>query len=138
MAWQSNGLWSKKDLFNVWVFIYRLKQGAFLCASLFLLGACADSMDYSSSPQFNREKGRFEHPNGVQHDKSFFDMLGLATQYFSRSQDPAETTGFPLNETGSAALEDFSENLIWIGQSSLLVNHNDYGLLRRYLPLAIL
>lgn len=107
----------------------RLKQGAFLCAGLFLLGACADSMDYSSSPQFNREKGRFEHPNGVQHDKSFFDMLGLATQYFSRSQDPAEITGFPLNETGSAALEDFSENLIWIGQSSLLVNHNGVTLL---------
>ena len=86
-------------------------------------------MDYSQSPQFNSDTGRFEHPNGERHDKSFSDMLGLASAYFSREKDEREETGFEVIRSDKQTLAEFSENMMWIGQSTILLNHQGLTIL---------
>lgn len=86
-------------------------------------------MDYSQSPQFNSDTGRFEHPNGEKHDKSFSDMLGLASAYFSREKDEREETGFEVIRSDKQMLAEFSENMMWIGQSTILLNHQGLTIL---------
>ncbi len=106
-----------------------VQQAVLVCLSLFTFSACSERMDYSSSPQFNTQKGQFEHPLGDQHDKGFFELIGLAKRYFSREKDIAEETGFPISTTGAEALRTFTENLIWVGHSSVLINHDNLTIL---------
>ena len=101
--------------------VFGLFSVAGLC--LVFLSSCSQHMDYSTSPHFNSQTGRFEHPDGDKHDKGFFDLIGLAGEYFSRPPDEVEDTGLPVITSTSEQLQDFSESVIWIGQSSLLLNH---------------
>ena len=50
---------------------------------LLLMTGCAAPMDYWFSPNFNIEKGQFEHPEGDKSDKSIFDLFGLAFESVS-------------------------------------------------------
>ena len=54
-------------------------------------------------------------------------MLGLARSYFSRSPDEWEKKGFPVIETSKDDLGDFSENVIWVGHATLLLNYDCDG-----------
>ena len=47
-------------------------------------------MDYSFSPNFNVEKGQFEHPEGDKSDKGIFDLFGLAFEFLGREDDEWE------------------------------------------------
>ena len=91
---------------------------------IFVLSSCSGSVQIYDSPNFNPETGRFQHPDGDKHDKSFADMLGLARSYFSRSPDEWEKKGFPVIETSKDDLGDFSENVIWVGHATLLLNYD--------------
>ena len=99
-----------------------LKYAAILGFCLLLLG-CSGQTEYANSPQFNSTTGQFEHPEGDRHDKSLSDFLGLASAYFGREPDAREDTGFEVIQSDKDVLADFSENLIWIGQSTVLLNH---------------
>jgi len=80
-------------------------------------------MDYSQSENFNISTGRFEHPGGDRHDKSFADLLGLASKFFGREDDEWEERGFPLIPSTRESLADFAENMIWVGHSTIMLNH---------------
>ena len=86
-------------------------------------------MDYSFSPNFNVEKGQFEHPEGDKSDKSIVDLFGLAFEFLGREDDAWEDKGFPVVSSDKTSLEDFSENMIWVGQSTILLNHNNVTVL---------
>ena len=96
---------------------------------IFLITGCTAPMDYSFSPNFNVEKGQFEHPEGDKSDKSIFDLVGMATKFLRRENDEWEDQGFPVISSSKAALVDFSENMIWVGQSTILLNHNNVTVL---------
>ena len=93
-----------------------------LAFSIFLLG-CSASMDYSKSENFNTSTGRFEHPVGDRHDKSLTDLLGLASKFIGREDDAWEDKGFPLILSSKETLADFAENMIWVGHSTVMLNH---------------
>ena len=93
-----------------------------LSLGLSLFG-CSASMDYSQSENFNISTGRFEHPGGDRHDKSFTDLLGLASKFFRREDDEWEEKGFPLIPSSGESLADFAENMIWVGHSTVMLNH---------------
>lgn len=99
-----------------------LRYLASLPLCLFLLG-CSGSMDYSQSQNFNTSTGRFEHPGGDRHDKSVADLLGLASKFFNRAEDEWEDRGFPVIRSSKETLDDFSENMIWLGHSTVMLNH---------------
>jgi len=80
-------------------------------------------MDYSQSENFNISTGRFEHPGGDRHDKSFTDLLALASKFFRREDDEWEEKGFPLIPSSGESLADFAENMIWVGHSTVMLNH---------------
>ena len=86
-------------------------------------------MDYSFSPNFNVEKGQFEHPEGDKSEKSIVDLFGLAFEFLGREDDAWEDKGFPVVSSDKTSLEDFSENMIWVGQSTILLNHNNVTVL---------
>lgn len=79
--------------------------------------------EYPSSPQFNMETGRFQHPDGDTHDKSLMDLLGLASEYFSRPDDPMEKTGFEVVPPRGDLNQQIEENMIWVGHATILLNH---------------
>ena len=80
-------------------------------------------MDYSQSENFNTTTGRFEHPGGDRHDKSLADLLGLASKFIGREDDAREERGFPLIRSSKETLADFAENMIWVGHSTVMLNH---------------
>ena len=99
-----------------------LRYSIFLLLSVLLLG-CSSSLDYSQSEHFNASTGRFEHPNGDNHNKSFMDLVGLASKFMGREQDEWEEKGFPLITSSQENLADFRENMMWIGHSTVMLNH---------------
>ena len=100
--------------------------GVFL---VLLLIGCDDSMDYSFSPNFDNKTGQFVHPEGDKSDKSFSDLWSVAKEFFSREEDEWEDKGFPVISSDKASLEGFSESVIWVGQSTALLNHNNVTVL---------
>ena len=96
---------------------------------IIILSGCSGSVQIYDSPNFNPETGRFQHTGGDKHNKSFTDMMGLAVSYFSRAPDAWEKKGFPVTETSKDDLRDFSENVIWVGHATLLLNHQDVTVL---------
>ena len=96
---------------------------------IFLITGCASPTDYSFSPNFNTEKGQFEHPDGDKNNKSIFDLFGLASKFLGRENDEWEDRGFPVVYSDKSSLADFSENMIWVGQSTILLNHKDVTVL---------
>ncbi len=96
--------------------------------TLTLLG-CTNIMDEYESPNFNKETGRFEHLSGDKNNKSFADLFGWAVGYFTRENDEAENNGFPVIRSSKKDLKSFTENVIWVGHASLLVNHSNVTIL---------
>ena len=100
-----------------------------LTLPLLLMTGCVAPMDYSFSPNFNVEKGQFEHPEGDKSDKGIFDLFGLAFEFLGREDDEWEERGFPVVSSDKSSLEGFSENMIWVGQATILLNHNNVTVL---------
>ena len=86
-------------------------------------------MDYSNSPNFNTATGQFEHPDSDQSDKSFSDLINMASEFWGREDDEWEEKGFPVTYSNKADLADFTESMIWVGQSTILLNHQDVTVL---------
>ena len=77
----------------------------------------------SDSPNFNKSTKRFQHPAGDRHDKSFGDLFDFFREYFSRPDDKWETTGFPVVKSRINELQNFKENVLWVGHASIMINH---------------
>jgi N-acyl-phosphatidylethanolamine-hydrolysing phospholipase D len=94
----------------------------------FFLG-CVNKMDYANSPNFNVQKNRFQHPEGDPSDKTFRDLFRMMREFSNRASDQSEKQGFPVTYSDQLTLTAFSESLIWVGQSSILLNHNGFTIL---------
>ena len=99
-------------------------QLLFILFCVFLVG-CAlkisnSNMTVKTSPNFNVSEGHFENTNGTANEKSLTDLVGLARAYFSRPDDPNEVSGFKVLNPDNQP--DSARQVIWIGQSTLLVS----------------
>ena len=65
----------------------------------------------------------FQNSDGTKNNKGFFEVLGLAGAYFNRPDDPHEKTGFDIIENTKEDVARLNEEVIWVGQSTLLVNN---------------
>ena len=65
----------------------------------------------------------FQNSDGSKNNKGFFEVLGLAGAYFNRPDDPHEKTGFDIIANTKEDVARLNEEVIWVGQSTLLVNH---------------
>ena len=81
------------------------------------------------SPNFNNSTKRFQHPNGDLNDKSFGDLFDFFIEYFTRSDDDWENIGFPVVKKSNVELQNFSENAMWVGHSSVMINHSNVTVL---------
>lgn len=90
-----------------------------------LLSGCTAMPDYKTSPQYNQETNRFEHPDGTRHDKSAGELFGLMGKFISRPEDPVEKTGFPLVETAPADPDPKQPQVVWIGHATLLFEYQN-------------
>ena len=102
------------------------------CAKAFSLSSIKNKdgiHKLSDSPNFNKSTKRFQHPAGDLHDKSFMDLFDFFAEYFRRSGDEWENTGFPVLKSGFAELQHFSENVVWVGHASIMINHSNLTIL---------
>ena len=99
--------------------MYRLILVTFVSA----LTACGSSMDYSASPNFNSSLNRFEHPDGDPSNKKPSELFAMMREFSNRKYDQSEQNGFPVEFSTKEKLSTFSESVIWIGQSTILLNH---------------
>ena len=88
------------------------------------LTACGSSMDYSHSPNFNSNLNRFQHPDGDPSNKKPSELFAVMSEFSSRKYDHYEHSGFPVKLSERHELSTFSESVMWIGQSTILLNHN--------------
>jgi len=95
----------------------------------FFFSGCVYKMDYANSPNFNVQKNQFQHPAGDPSDKTFTDLFKMMREFSNRASDQSEKQGFPVTYSDQVTLTAFSESLIWIGQSSILLNHNGFTVL---------
>ena len=99
--------------------MYRLILITFISA----LTACGSSMDYSNSPNFNSSLNRFQHPDGDPSNKKPSELFAMMREFSNRKYDQSEQNGFPVEFSTKEKLSTFSESVIWIGQSTILLNH---------------
>ena len=85
---------------------------------------CFGTMMYPNSPNFNKQTGRFQHPKRNLNDKSFVDSFKFFSSYFTRDSDERENAGFPVLLSSKNDLATFKENVMWVGHSTLLLNHS--------------
>lgn len=95
----------------------------------FFFSGCVYKMDYANSPNFNVQKNQFQHPAGDPSDKTFTELFKMMREFSNRASDQSEKQGFPVTYSDQVTLTAFSESLIWIGQSSILLNHNGFTVL---------
>ena len=95
----------------------------------FFFSGCVYKMDYANSPHFNVQKNQFQHHAGDPSDKTFTDLFKMMREFSNRASDQSEKQGFPVTYSDQVTLTAFSESLIWIGQSSILLNHNGFTVL---------
>ena len=95
----------------------------------FFYSGCVYKMDYANSPNFNVQKNQFQHPAGDPSDKTFTDLFKMMREFSNRASDQSEKQGFPVTYSDQVTLTAFSESLIWIGQSSILLKHNGFTVL---------
>ena len=88
------------------------------------LTACGASMDYNHSPNFNSGLNRFQHTDGDPSNKKLSELFTVMREFSSRKYDHYEHNGFPVELSGQQELSTFSESVMWIGQSTILLNHN--------------
>ena len=81
-------------------------------------------MDYSNSPNFNSSLNRFQHPDGDPSNKKPSELFAIMREFSNRKYDQSEQNGFPVEFSTKEELSTFSESVIWIGQSTILLNHN--------------
>ena len=94
-----------------------------------IVSGCSGSAPTYDSPNFNKDTGRFHHPEGNNHNKRFRDITSFAYHYFTRENDELEKTGFPVIYSSKQKLSNFQENVIWVGQATILLNHDDLTIL---------
>ena len=83
----------------------------------------------SESPNFNKSTGRFQHPAGDLQNKSFSDLFDFFAEYLKRSEDKWETIGFPVLKNTINELQNFNENVLWVGHASVMINHSNLTIL---------
>ena len=83
----------------------------------------------SDSPNFNKSTKRFQHPSGDLNEKSFSDLFNFSRDYFMRVDDEWENTGFPVAQISENTLQKFKENVMWVGHSSVIINHSNLTIL---------
>jgi len=99
---------------------------AWLVASfLLILCGCSGATKYPDSPNFNKKTARFQHPKGDLHDKTFVEFFKFFSAYVTREVDETESTGFPVSISAKEDMVNFRENVMWVGHSTLLLNHSD-------------
>ncbi|MAN00366.1 MAG: Zn-dependent hydrolase [Rhodobacteraceae bacterium] len=81
-------------------------------------------MNYYRSPNFNCSTKRFEHPSGDNNERKFLQITKVASEYFWRDYDEWEYKGFPTINPSKIELAHFSESVIWVGHSTVMMNHN--------------
>jgi N-acyl-phosphatidylethanolamine-hydrolysing phospholipase D len=86
-------------------------------------------MNYKKSSNFNEQKQRFQHPAGDPSNKTVTDLFKMMREFANRASDQLERQGFPVRYSDQNTLSAFSESVIWIGQSSILLNHNGVTIL---------
>ena len=87
------------------------------------LTACGSSMDYSHSPNFNSSLNRFQHPDDYSSNKKPSEFFAVMKEFSEREYDQSEHNGFPVEVSEEHELSTFSESVMWIGQSTILLNH---------------
>jgi len=91
---------------------------------LIALTGCTSHMDYSDSPNFNPKTKMFWNADGGSNDKNLSELVELAREFSKRDKDQIAETGFPVAYPGQETLLNFSESVMWLGQSTILLNHN--------------
>ena len=107
---------------------YYLFSKAILLGMALGLAACSHT-PYPQSKNYDQEAHVFQNSDGSKNNKGFFELLGLASSYFSRPDDPHEKTGFPAKTWTKEELTKINDEVIWIGHASLLLNHNGVNVL---------
>ena len=95
----------------------------------FFFSGCLETMNYKKSSNFNEQKQRFQHPAGDPSNKTVTDLFKMMREFSYRASDQLERQGFPVTYSDQNTLSAFSESVIWIGQSSILLNHNGVTIL---------
>ena len=93
------------------------------------LTGCTSSMNYADSSNFNPKTKMFQNSDGESNDKSFSDFVDLVKEFSNREKDQTTETGFPVTYQDQERLSNFSESAIWLGQSTILLNHNGLNLI---------
>jgi len=88
------------------------------------LTGCTFSMDYADSPNFNPKTKMFQNSDGGYNDKRLSELIDLAKEFSKREKDKTAETGFPVTYQDQNGLSNFSESAIWLGQSTILLNHH--------------
>ena len=86
-------------------------------------------INLSDSPNFNKLTRRFQHPAGDSQNKSFSDLFDFFADYLKRSEDKWETIGFPVLKSTTNELQEFNENVLWVGHASIMINHSNLTIL---------
>tara|TARA_B100000963_G_C22512972_1_gene619274 strand:- start:12 stop:995 length:984 start_codon:yes stop_codon:yes gene_type:complete len=86
-------------------------------------------MDACNSPNFNRNTGCFQHPDGDEHNKNACDLFDFLRSYYKREADRWEIEGFPHIHRSQAEMASFKENVMWIGHATMLINHQNVTVL---------
>ena len=93
-------------------------------------GSCEESgFKLSDSPNFNKPTKIFQHPAGDLNEKSFGDLFSFFKDYLRRVDDDWENTGFPVIQIPDIQLQNFKENVMWVGHSSVMINHSNLTIL---------
>ncbi len=80
-------------------------------------------MHYYQSPNFNSSTKRFENTNGQRNERKILEVLKVTAKYFGRNYDEWEKKGFPRIYSSKEELTNFSENVMWVGHSTVMINH---------------
>ena len=101
-----------------------IDKACLVISCVLILSGCSGAMTYPDSPNFNKKTQRFQHPAGDNHEKSFVDFFKFFSAYIARENDEKENTGFPVSMSTKSDLANFKENVMWVGHSTLLLNHS--------------
>ncbi len=98
---------------------------AFILMALFIaLTDCTSSMHYAGSSNFNPKTKRFQNSSGGSNEKSLSEIVDVIKEFSKRDKDQIAETGLPMVFQNQKTLSDFSESVIWLGQSTILLNHD--------------
>ncbi len=93
------------------------------------LTACSFSMDYYHSPNFNSSLNRFQHPDGDPSNKKPSELFAMMREFSKRKYDQFEHNGFPVEISEQNEISTFLDSVMWIGQSTILLNYKNLTVL---------